>query len=78
MRPVSSPPSKFGILRLTGLSTSRSMCGRCTEVGQLDDGEEHIDTVAAGWTGRNVYVRMSDTKYRLRAVWLDAADATRR
>jgi len=26
-----------------------------------DDGEEHLDTVALGWSGRDVYVRMSDT-----------------
>ena len=32
------------------------------------DGEEHIETVALGWTGRDVYVRMSDTRYQLRAV----------
>jgi hypothetical protein len=37
-----------------------------------DDGEEHLDTVALGWTGRDVL------RYRLRAVWLDAADVTRR
>ena len=43
-----------------------------------NDGEEHIETVALGWTGRDVYVRMSDTRYQLRAVWLDAADVTRR
>ena len=43
-----------------------------------DDGEEHVDTVALGWTGRDVYVRMSDPRYQLRAVWLDAADVTRR
>jgi hypothetical protein len=42
------------------------------------DGEEYADTVALGWTGRDVYVRMSDTRYQLRAVWLDAADVTRR
>ncbi len=42
------------------------------------DGEEHVDTVALGWTGRDVYVRMSDRRYQLRAVWLDAADVTRR
>ena len=42
-----------------------------------DDGEEHIDTVALGWTGRDVYVRKTDTRYRLRVVWLDAADVTR-
>jgi hypothetical protein len=43
-----------------------------------DDGEGHLDTVALGWTGRNVYVRVSDTRYQLRAVWLDAADVRRR
>jgi hypothetical protein len=43
-----------------------------------DDGEEHVDTVALGCIGRNVYVRMSDTRYQLRAVWLDADDVTRR
>jgi hypothetical protein len=26
-----------------------------------DDGEEYIETVAAGWTGRNVYVRSTIT-----------------
>ena len=42
-----------------------------------DDGEEYLDTVALGWTGRDVYVRMTDTRYELRAVWLDARDVTR-
>jgi hypothetical protein len=42
------------------------------------DGEEHIETVALGWTGRNVYVRMTDPRYRFTAAWLDAADVTRR
>jgi hypothetical protein len=41
------------------------------------DGEEHIDTVALGWTRRDVYVRMSDRRYRLIACWLDATDVTR-
>jgi hypothetical protein len=27
-----------------------------------DYGEEHLETVALGWTGRDVYVRMSDTR----------------
>jgi hypothetical protein len=27
---------------------------------------------------RNVYVRITDSRYRLRAVWLDAADVRRR
>jgi hypothetical protein len=39
---------------------------------------EHIDTVALGWTGRDVYVRVPDQRYRLTSVWLDAADVTRR
>jgi hypothetical protein len=34
--------------------------------------------VALGWAGRDVYVRITDSRYRLRAVWLDAADVTRR
>jgi hypothetical protein len=42
------------------------------------DGEEHIDTVALGWTGRNVYVRMVGPRYRFTAVWLYAADVKRR
>jgi hypothetical protein len=41
-----------------------------------DDGEEYVETVALGWSGR--YVRMSEPRYQLRAVWLDAADVTRR
>jgi hypothetical protein len=43
-----------------------------------DDGEEHVNTVAAGWSGRNVYVRLPDGRYRLTSVWLDAADLSRR
>jgi hypothetical protein len=43
-----------------------------------EDGEEYIETVADGWTGRDVYVRMDGPRYRFAAVWLDAADVTRR
>ena len=43
-----------------------------------DDGEEHIETVAAGWSGQLVYVRLPDTRYRLTSVWLDASDVRRR
>lgn len=39
-----------------------------------DDGEEYIDTEAAGWGGQLVYVRMPDRRYRLTSVWLDAVD----
>ena len=42
-----------------------------------DDGEEFIET-EAGWSGRLVYVRMPDRRYRLTSVWLDAADVRRR
>jgi hypothetical protein len=42
------------------------------------DGEEFIETVAAGWSGQNVYVRLPDRRYRLTSVWLDAADVRRR
>jgi hypothetical protein len=43
-----------------------------------DDGEEQVETVALGWTGRNVYVRITDPRYRLSATWLDASDIRRR
>jgi hypothetical protein len=43
-----------------------------------DDGEEFIDTVAGGWSGQNVYVRLPDRRYRLTSVWLAAADVRRR
>jgi hypothetical protein len=42
------------------------------------DGEEFVETVAAGWSGQNVYVRLPDRRYRLTSVWLDAADVKRR
>jgi hypothetical protein len=43
-----------------------------------DDGEEWFETEAAGWTGRHVYVRMPDRRYRFTSVWLDASDVKRR
>ena len=43
-----------------------------------DDGEEQVDKVALGWTGKDVYVRMPDRRYRLTACWFDATDVTRR
>jgi hypothetical protein len=42
------------------------------------DGEEYIDTAAAGWSGQLVYVRVPDRRYRLTSVWLDTADVRRR
>ena len=41
------------------------------------DGEEHIETVALGWTGQHAYIRLPDPGYRFTAVWLDAADVRR-
>jgi hypothetical protein len=43
-----------------------------------EDGEEYIDTVAAGWGGRLIYVRVPDRRYLLTSVWLAAADVKRR
>jgi len=43
-----------------------------------DDGEEHLETVALGWTGQHAYIRLPDPRCRFTAVWLDAADVTRR
>jgi hypothetical protein len=43
-----------------------------------DDSEEFIETVAAGWSGQNVYVRLPDQRYRLTSVWLDAMNVRRR
>jgi hypothetical protein len=41
------------------------------------DGEEYLETEAAGWSGRLVYVRVNDRRYRLTSVWLNAADVQR-
>jgi hypothetical protein len=43
-----------------------------------DDGEEYLETEAAGWSGQLIYVRVPDLRYALTSVWLDAADVTRR
>ena len=42
------------------------------------DGEEHIDTVALGWSDQAVYVRLADPRCRTNAIWLDGADVKRR
>jgi hypothetical protein len=42
------------------------------------DGEEHIETVALGWTGQHAYIRLPDPRYRFTAVWLRAEDVKRR
>jgi hypothetical protein len=42
------------------------------------DGEEHVDTVALGWTGQAVYVRLVDRRCQTNAIWLDGADVKRR
>lgn len=42
------------------------------------DGEEHIETVAVGWSGRLVKVRMDDRRWHANAMWLRAEDVRRR
>lgn len=47
-----------------------------------DGSEQWIDTVAAGWSGSDVYVDATPLRrehgYRFNYVWLDAADVERR
>jgi hypothetical protein len=42
-----------------------------------NDSEEHVESEALGWTGREVSVRIADRRYNRTAVWLDA-DVRRR
>lgn len=42
------------------------------------DGPEQVATEALGWSGQSVYVRLADSRCRTNAIWLDAADVTRR
>ena len=42
------------------------------------DGEEHVDTVALGWSDQAVYVRLADPRCRTNSIWLDGADVKRR
>ena len=42
-----------------------------------DDGEEHIETEALGWSNGDAYVRLPDSRWRFTAVWLDASDVKR-
>ena len=41
------------------------------------NGEEHIETMALGWTSQHAYIRLPDPRYRFTAVWLDASDVKR-
>jgi hypothetical protein len=47
-------------------------------IAWADDGAEYIETFVDGWSGQNVYVQLSDPRYRLTSLWLDAADVTDR
>jgi hypothetical protein len=79
------PPSAAGIQAIVN-STGARVPDRTfnppvpivARIVRADDGEEHLETEALGWTGRNVYVRMPDRRYNRTAVWLDAADVRRR
>jgi hypothetical protein len=59
------------------MSLPRSRHGLARIVWE-QDGEEHLDTEAAGWSGQLVHVRLPDTRYRRTSVWLAAADVRRR
>lgn len=41
------------------------------------DGEEHVETVARDWVGRDVLVDMDDYRWPTRGVWVDATDVQR-
>jgi hypothetical protein len=43
-----------------------------------DDGEEHIETETAGWSGQLVYVRVPRSAASASSVWLDFSDVRRR
>lgn len=42
------------------------------------DGTEHVNTVALGWSGRAVWVRIQDPRCQTKAIWLRAEDVRRR
>jgi hypothetical protein len=49
------------ILNSTGPREPEHTFGQPVPIARVvweDDGEEYVDTVALGWTGCNVYVRM--------------------
>jgi hypothetical protein len=58
-------------------SIPRGLVPIVARVVWADDGEEYIDTEAAGRSGQLVYVRLPDRRYRLTSVWLNAADVRR-
>jgi hypothetical protein len=60
------------------LSTETTIADVVARIVWADDGEEQFQTVALGWTRRNVYVRVTDTRCQFTACWLDAADVKRR
>jgi hypothetical protein len=43
-----------------------------------DDGEEHLDTVALGWTAGTCTCADAGPRYQFTVVWLNAADVKRR
>jgi hypothetical protein len=47
-------------------------------VDWADDGVEHVDTVALGWSGHLVRVRLTDPRWRVTALWVDGSDVRRR
>mgnify|MGYP003445444814 CR=1 FL=1 len=82
---VNPPPpweaGRQGIVNSTGARVPEHTFGQpvpvVVRIVWEHDGEEHIETVALGWTGQHAYIRLPDPRYRFTAVWLDASDVKR-
>jgi hypothetical protein len=82
---VKPPPpweaGRQGIVNSTGARVPEHTFGQpvpvVVRIVWADDGEEHLETVALGWTGQHAYIRLPDPRYRFTAVWLDASDVKR-
>jgi hypothetical protein len=65
-----SAPGCLSTLWTRRCRLSPASCGSTTA-------RNNLETEAAGWSGRLVYVRVNDRRYRLTSVWLNAADVQR-
>lgn len=58
-------------------STQRNCLVPVTARLEWESGEEHVETVATAYAGRDVLVQL-DLPRRVKGVWLDVGDAPRR
>jgi hypothetical protein len=73
---VNPPPpweaGRQGILNALGAQVPQHTFGQpvpvVVRIVWEHDGEEHLETVALGWTGQHAYIRLPDPRYRLTAV----------